>query len=278
VLTGSASQAANWETAIGGAGNDTLVGNALANTLTGSAGNDTLNGRGGNDNLRGGTGNDNYLFNTASGSETDTVTEQAGAGTDTLDFSSLGAGTPVTINLASATTTLATHSGRTVLVASAGQAANWENATGGSGNDVIFGNGLANTLTGAAGNDILVGNAGADSLRGGTGRDILIGGTGADSLTGHDGDDILLAGTTSYDANIANLQTVLAEWTSGNSYNTRITNLRNGINGVQLTSGVTAFNDSSVDTLTGSGGQDWIFKAIDDVFSDPEVGEIFDTL
>ncbi|MGQ4647931.1 M10 family metallopeptidase C-terminal domain-containing protein [Lyngbya aestuarii] len=48
-----------------------------------------------------------------------------------------------------------------------------ENAIGGSGNDTLTGNNVANTLQGGAGNDILVG--GFDS-------DILIGGGGADSF------------------------------------------------------------------------------------------------
>lgn len=57
-----------------------------------------------------------------------------------------------------------------------------ENATGGSGNDTITGNDLANKL---------IGNTGADTINGGLGNDILIGGAGADKLNGGDGDDII---------------------------------------------------------------------------------------
>ena len=37
-----------------------------------------------------------------------------------------------------------------------------ENAIGGSGNDLIIGNALANSLTGGSGNDTLTGGEGAD--------------------------------------------------------------------------------------------------------------------
>ena len=46
-----------------------------------------------------------------------------------------------------------------------------ENATGGSGNDLVVGNALGNVLVGGAGNDQLNGNAGADTMSGGSGND-----------------------------------------------------------------------------------------------------------
>lgn len=46
-----------------------------------------------------------------------------------------------------------------------------ENATGGSGNDVLLGNGSANVLIGNAGDDILMGRGGKDTLNGGAGSD-----------------------------------------------------------------------------------------------------------
>src|SRR4029077_119067 len=48
---------------------------------------------------------------------------------------------------------------------------NIENVLGGSGNDVLVGDGLANSLYGNGGNDV---------LRGGLGNDVLDGGTGTD--------------------------------------------------------------------------------------------------
>lgn len=58
-----------------------------------------------------------------------------------------------------------------------------ENATGGSGADVILGNQVANVLLGGAGNDSITAGAGNDSLDGGSGVDTLVGGSGNDSYT-----------------------------------------------------------------------------------------------
>ena len=46
-----------------------------------------------------------------------------------------------------------------------------ENATGGSGHDVLIGNAAANVITGNAGDDYLLGGAGGDTLNGGLGFD-----------------------------------------------------------------------------------------------------------
>ena len=64
-----------------------------------------------------------------------------------------------------------------------------ENAIGGSGNDTIIGNEVANRLTG--------GN-GADNISGGDGNDVLIGGAGNDTLDGGNGiDQAVFAGLQS---------------------------------------------------------------------------------
>jgi hypothetical protein len=64
-----------------------------------------------------------------------------------------------------------------------------ENAEGGSGDDVLIGNALDNTLTGNAGNDLLSGSDGDDSLFGGAGEDRLSGGQGDDLLDGGAAED-----------------------------------------------------------------------------------------
>jgi Ca2+-binding RTX toxin-like protein len=64
-----------------------------------------------------------------------------------------------------------------------------ENAIGGSGNDQIKGNDLANMLVGNAGNDSIFGGLGSDKIVGGAGNDVLNGGAGNDTLTGGDGFD-----------------------------------------------------------------------------------------
>jgi len=69
-----------------------------------------------------------------------------------------------------------------------------ENAVGGSGDDTILGNELANTLRGGRGNDVLKGRGGDDTLHGGAGNDILMGGSGKDRLYGGDGNDTLSGG------------------------------------------------------------------------------------
>ncbi|WP_246732366.1 M10 family metallopeptidase C-terminal domain-containing protein [Bradyrhizobium yuanmingense] len=49
-----------------------------------------------------------------------------------------------------------------------------DNATGGSGNDTIIGNAIANTLNGAGGNDTITGGAGSDTINGGSGTDTAV--------------------------------------------------------------------------------------------------------
>jgi len=80
-------------------------------------------------------------------------------------------------------------------------------------------------------------------------------------FAGGDGDDIAISGFTSYDANEAALKAVLDEWTSSAPYGTRVANLRNGLGGVMLQSGVTVFDDEAVDRMTGGGGDDWFFAS-----------------
>ncbi|HEX8640490.1 MAG TPA: pre-peptidase C-terminal domain-containing protein [Allosphingosinicella sp.] len=56
-----------------------------------------------------------------------------------------------------------------------------ENAAGGSGNDTLNGNGVANVLRGNGGNDVLIGGRGNDQLDGGKGGDKMSGGFGHDT-------------------------------------------------------------------------------------------------
>ena len=116
--------------------------------------------------LAGGAGSDVYRFDadTALGLW---LLDEAGGGIDTVDF------TPTTtvglvLNLATSGTQ-AVHATNLSLIL--GSAATIENATGGSGADTLFGNGLDNTLTGGAGDDRLIGAAGNDILLGGANND-----------------------------------------------------------------------------------------------------------
>ncbi|MCY2968006.1 MAG: M10 family metallopeptidase C-terminal domain-containing protein, partial [Planctomycetota bacterium] len=173
-----------FENATGGALNDQLTGNALANVLTGNAGNDTLMGSDGddtlvggvgNDSLAGGNGNDSYTFAATSALGTDTLTETTTGGIDTLNFSTT---TTQVVTLDLSRTTSQVVNANLTLVLSAGDV--FENATGGSLNDVLTGNSLANVLNGGAGNDTLTGSAGDDTLVGAAGNDTLAGGDGQD--------------------------------------------------------------------------------------------------
>jgi Ca2+-binding RTX toxin-like protein len=126
------------------------TGNAGNNVITGNGANNILDGGAGNDTLIGGAGNDIYIVDSAS----DTITELANGGTDTIQ-SSVTYTIAALVNVENLTLT--------------GTAA--INGTGNAGNNVITGNGANNILNGGAGNDILTGGLGKDTLTGGLGVD-----------------------------------------------------------------------------------------------------------
>ncbi|WP_370631478.1 hypothetical protein, partial [Methylosinus sp. Sm6] len=132
----------NIENVTGGSGADTLTGDELANVLNGGGGNDTLKGGGGADILDGGDG------------------------VDTADYSDKTASVTVTLNGAANASVTVGGAGEDVI-------RNIENVTGGSGNDILKGDDLANVLPGGDGNDILKGDGGTDTLDGGAGVDAL---------------------------------------------------------------------------------------------------------
>ena len=187
---------------IGGGGNDTLKGAGASDILEGGDGDDTLLGGNGDDMLDGGNGNDVLI----GGDGDDTLL--GGNGDDTLDG---GAGNDILVG----------GNGDDVIHAGAGD----DLVDGGNGNDAIFGEAGNDTLTGDAGNDILVGGDGDDSIDGGNGGDLMIGSAGADSLVGDNGDDILIAGYTTFDADRAALEAIMAEWGSSHTYAQRVANL-----------------------------------------------------
>jgi serralysin len=70
-----------------------------------------------------------------------------------------------------------------------------ENATGGSGNDQLLGNGSANVLKGLSGVDDISGGAGNDWINGNAGNDYLLGGDDDDTVRGGKNEDVALGGT-----------------------------------------------------------------------------------
>ena len=150
---------------IGNAGSNELVGQTGNDALTGNDGNDILNGGEGADAMTGGTGNDTYYVDNAG----DTVTENAGEGTDVVKASVSWA---LGVNIENLTQ---------------GGSASID-ATGNGQNNSIHGNIGANVLNGAGGDDALNGGAGADTLIGGVGRDTMTGGADNDLFKFADGD------------------------------------------------------------------------------------------
>ena len=102
-----------------------------------------------------------------------------------------------------------------------------------------------------------------------------------DILNGGDDEDILIAGRTTSDALFSKLNRKQLEWTSGNSYVTRITNLRTGVGSpvVSLKTKINVLNDAGEDdSLIGGNNSDWYFRALDDVITGHVVGELLDVL
>jgi Ca2+-binding RTX toxin-like protein len=225
-------------TILGGTGNDVIVGGSGDDQIDGENGNDVINGGAGDDTLCGGNGNDVIVGasgNDLAGGDAGNDVVNGGFGDDLL----LGG------------------DGNDVL-------------DGAVGNDHLYGQADNDTLIGGVGNNILVGGDGNDKLVARFGHNILIGGDGKDKLYGNAGDDILIGGSTAHDEDDEALQAILDEWTSGNSYEDRVFNIRNGggDNGGFVFDDLTVLDDGLTDTLIGDGGRDWFLAGANDKVKD----------
>lgn len=128
---------------------------------------------------------------------------------------------------------------------------------GGAGNDVLMGGSGNDQVFGGGGNDAVAGGEGSDIVEGGAGLDLLVGGQNSDLVAGGNGEDILVGGYTINDDNVAALDAIMAIWTSGTSFNSRVATLTGS--GGLLEAGEAVFDDDSFDILIGGAGRDLVF-------------------
>lgn len=191
-----------------GSGDDSIGGGDLADTLVGALGNDFLNGAIGDDLIYGNQG-----FDSLDGGEGDDLIYggqgddfllgqggddvlvggvgfdllDGGSGSDTAAYEQSQDAVTVTLLANGFPQFVSAHQGGDLLV-------NIENLIGSRFNDILEGDGGANSLKGALGNDTLTGGFGDDSLLGGEGDDFLYGNQSGDVLDGGAGNDWLHGG------------------------------------------------------------------------------------
>ncbi|MGV3634752.1 MAG: beta strand repeat-containing protein, partial [Pseudorhodoplanes sp.] len=126
----------NFENLSGGSGNDVLTGNDQSNIIKGYDGDDIIDGGLGNDILNGENG------------------------VDTVSYASMTAAVTVSLALQG--------SQQNTGAAGLDTLSNFENLTGGNGNDILRGDFQQNVIDGGAGDDLIEGRDGADTLVGGS--------------------------------------------------------------------------------------------------------------
>ena len=166
----------------GAGGDDTIHGGTGNDVLIGGTGNDTINGGPGDDAFEGIPGEGLFGSNPPS-QGTDTYV--GGGGSDAVLYT--GRGENLSLSLDGVANDGAPGENDNI-------APDVTTVLGGTGDDVITGNGYANALTGDSGNDVITGGGGDDRLFGGPGSDRLDSGPGQDYLEGDDGNDVLTGG------------------------------------------------------------------------------------
>ena len=237
---------ADIEFIVGGSGNDLLVGSddpVFIEGFWGKGGDDLMQGRGGQDIFRGGIGDD---------------VMEGGAGIDQASYDDHGLAVSVTLDDIA-------NDGSPSVPEQDNVKSDIEDVAGGSGNDTLVGNGLANKLFGGAGNDNLRGGGGNDELHGGDGADSLTGGPGADLMQGDEGADWAKYDTSvvpvvvTLDGNANDGADTNADGTADEGDNVQVDNVSGGsagdhLSGDSLTN--VLYGNAGNDTLEGSGGND----------------------
>ena len=244
------------------------------NTIEGLAGNDSIEGLSGDDYLAGGDGDD--IIEGGVGNDTlyggnDTTDTSTN---DTVVFDSSVTGVEVNIG-----TTL---QGGIAANSSTGEGTDslfgFENVTGSSSADTIYGSSIKNIISGGASADFLYGLDGDDTLNGNGGDDYIDGGIGNDDLRGNGGDDTFITSvgddtidgggasdTVDYSSATGTLNITLLDSGTTNitiDGNDSLTNIEN-LTGTSQNDNITGeSNDNTFignagnDTLTGAGGDD----------------------
>ena len=231
-----------------GNGNDTVSAGDDADTVLGMAGDDTIDGGSGADVISAGDGNDTIM----GGLGSDSI--DGGNGNDWVDYSY--ASTGLLINLDVGVDTTAVPDGipdvTVGLVTEADSSVDTltgiENVIGGSGNDYIRGDKLANILNASLGDDTLSGGVGPSA-------DTMIGGDGTDWVVYEDATGSVTVDLIAQQAKgAAGMDSLIAiENVRGGAYNDKL---------VASTTGSNLQSGGGSDTLMGGIGDDTISTGI----------------
>ncbi|WP_170384531.1 hypothetical protein [Ruegeria atlantica] len=245
------------ENAFGSHGTDNIYGTDEGNVLVGLDGADVIYGNAGDDVLSGGAGTDDLY----GGDGTDTVAYNIGDTRNTgfeIDLQE-----NQTYNISVGHTRLSVED----------NIYDFENATGGSFNDLIKGDDNANILAGAGAHDTIYGRGGDDILIGGEGSDVLDGGDGTDIASYSDVMDVGIV------ANLAD--GVVVERLQG--IEDSFSRVQISSNGLTLDAGdrlTFTFAGRSVSiTVDEYSGENWRWPGllVEAVAADPVLGALFTT-
>lgn len=255
VLTGGSTEDALYggdddDTLTGGDDDDAIYAGDGADTLYGGNGDDHLDGEEGTDTIWGGAdddylhGGDDPSLDTLHGEDGEDLFDECSSGTgpdtidggngrDTVDYSDRSGSLTITLDAGSSDDGESGEMDDIVAV---------EDVLGGSGADVITGNGSDNHLSGGVG---------ADDLFGEGGNDILEGGADPDDLSGGDGSD-----TASYEHSPAGVTVDLLGGSTGDADGDTLSTIEN-LHGSDHADVLTG--DTGPNTLSGEGGWDDLY-------------------